>query len=337
MAKQAAPPQGTGRATMNVRENILWTQRVQAEDKVFGKGAGQFSIRASVSVEGVPSKFKPGHYNPSAPIYKSTQGFDPAKHGWDPDGDDAREFRRSIAMQVSGPQHKYPYPVTSYQEVGWLLMPGGDPADRTRQKKNRYGLGWECKPPAEWSESAVEPPLARTSKQFLASSATTLAIAEGSAVSAMPPSTLSALAPSQLAELRAGNGITTFPRATSQVSATAPVVPSALSGSQRSGEPGTLMGAAGPSSNVSAAPSSAIMSRASSLPVLAAPVDRLRRRDAKLVQKWKESYEFHNKGLRGNRWFKPLGETDATAFANAFAKATGGVPLHKWGKPQNDA
>lgn len=323
----AEKSKGTGRAAMNVRENILWTQRVEKEDKVFGKGGGQFSIRASVSVEDVPSKFKPGHYNPSAPIYKSTQGFDPAKHGWDPDGDDAREFRRSIAMQVSGPQHKYPYPQTSYQEHGWLLMPAGDPADRTRQKKTRYGLGWECKPPAEWSESAVEPPLARTSKQFLASSAMTPAIAEGSTVSVMPPSTLSAVAPSVLAELRSGNGITTLPRATSQVSATAPVVPSALAGSQR----------AGATSSVSAAPSSAIMSRASSLPVLAAPVDRLRRRDAKLVQKWKESYEFHNTGVRGNRWFKPLGETDATAFANAFAKATGGVPLHKWGKPQKDA
>merc|ERR1712046_522628 len=35
-------------------------------------------------------------------------------------------------------------------------------------------------------------------------------------------------------------------------------------------------------------------------------------------------------GDRGNKHFRPLGETDATAYANAFTKATSGVPPHKW-------
>jgi len=327
--------QGTARAIMNARDSLLWTQRIEKEEKFNGKGNGQFSIRACMSVEEVPSKFKPGHLNPSAPIYKSSQGFDPAKHGWDPEGDEAKEFRRSIAMQAAGPQHKYPYPMTTYQDHGWLLMPGGDPADRTQQKKTRFGIGWEYKPPAEWSESAVQPPLA-TSKQQLVASESSPAIAEGSTISAIPPSTLSGVAPSQLELLRSGCGISSAPRPKSKVSASAPMVPCVLPGpgSQQEDALGALMSAAGPASHVSAASSSAIMSRASSLPAFAAPVDRLRRREAKLLQKMKESAEFHNKGVRGHQWDKPLGITDATAFANAFALATGGVPLHMWGKPQ---
>lgn len=186
-----------GRRVPDIRESILWTQRIEKEEKVNGTSMATFSMRAAVSVDDVPAKFKPGHVNPVGGLSK--EGFDPAKHGWDPDGPEAREFRRCIAMQSAGSRQRYPYPETSYQEHGWLLLPPGDAKARMRKKKIRYGIGWEWKAPADWSESNVSAPLAATS-----------------VVSAAPPSVVSVL--SAIPESVAGDGM----KRSSVLSASAP-------------------------------------------------------------------------------------------------------------------
>ncbi|CAE8648058.1 unnamed protein product, partial [Polarella glacialis] len=94
---------------------------------------------------------------------------------------------------------------------------------------------------------------------------------------------------------------------------------------------GSRLSAAPPASSLSlSAPASSSLSRATSLPALADPAARLQQREAKLTRAMKECYEFQNKGSRGKRWDKPLGQTDVTHFHDEFAKSTGGIPLHKF-------
>ena len=131
-----------GRGVPDVRENLLWSQRIEKEEKVNAKSMAAFSIRAAVSVEDVPEKFKCGHVDPRGGLSKE-EGFDPVKQGWDPYGSEVREFKRCIAMQSAGSRQRYAYPETAYQEHGWLLLPPGDAAARTRKKKLRYGASSE--------------------------------------------------------------------------------------------------------------------------------------------------------------------------------------------------
>lgn len=205
-SSQAFPGGMSGsRRVPDIRESILWTQRIEKEDKVNATSHAAFSIRAAVSVDDVPAKFKPGHVNPQKDGL-STEGFDPAKHGWDPDGPEAREFRRCIAMQAAGSRQRYPYPETSYQEHGWLLLPPGDAAARMRKKKIRYGVGWEWKAPCDFSESNVSAPL----------------VTAPSCLSVAPPSALSVLSSipeSHLLALQQGSGAT---KKSSVLSASAP-------------------------------------------------------------------------------------------------------------------
>lgn len=292
----------SGRNVPNIQDSILWTQRIEKEDKVNAKSKAAFSVRAAVSVEDVPAKFKPGHVNPRENM--SMDGFDPAKAGWDPKGKEAQEFRRCVAMQFAGSRERYAYPETSYQEHGWLLLPPGDAVARMRKKKIRYGLGWVWKHPADWSESNPAPPAVPN-------------VEACSSLSAAPPSALSAIPESQLAALKRGSGV--LPKISgSKLAASAPhlLAPSQLSVSA-------------PSDLSSMAPST--VSKSSSVPDMG-PAQRLRRREAKLAERLREVNEFSNTGWRGNRYYRPLGMTDATAFADDFAKATGGIPLYKFGK-----
>lgn len=292
----------SGRNVPNIQDSILWTQRIEKEDKVNAKSKAAFSVRAAVSVEDVPAKFKPGHVNPRENM--SMDGFDPAKAGWDPKGKEAQEFRRCVAMQFAGSRARYAYPETSYQEHGWLLLPPGDAVARMHKKKIRYGLGWVWKHPSEWSESNPAPPAVPN-------------VDASSCLSAAPPSALSAIPESQLSALKRGSGV--LPKISgSKLAASAPhlLAPSQLSVSA-------------PSDLSSMAPST--VSKSSSVPDME-PAQRLRRREAKLAERLCEVNEFSNTGWRGNRYYRPLGMTDATAFADNFAKATGGVPLYKFGK-----
>lgn len=160
---------------------ILMGQRVQRE-VINARSAAKFSIRASVTNEKVPMKFKTGHSDPSKER-KLLGGFDPATVGWDPDGREARLFRRCMDEKRNGPRDRFPIPQTANQDLGWLLSDKGDFARRMRRRsQDRMGIGWIC--PDEYVESAAtaNPPA--------------IAVAsEGSVASAAPPSQVSAAAP----------------------------------------------------------------------------------------------------------------------------------------------
>lgn len=59
-------------------------------------------------------------------------------------------------------------------------------------------------------------------------------------------------------------------------------------------------------------------------------VTRVREQDEKVAEAMVEYNRYLCYGDRGNKHFRPLGETDATAYASAFMKATSGIPPHKW-------
>lgn len=290
-AGKAPPP---GRKMPTVAETLLWAQRIEKEELINARSVPQFSVRHAVAVVDVPARFKPGHVDPVKDD-KGLQHFDPAENGWDPQGPEAREFRRFLAGQHAGPRDRQAFPMTSAQEMGWVLAPHGEPADRVRRRKNRMGLGWECKHPSEWSESTAIPPpfpaadgdapLPRRDR------------GAGSQLSAVPP------APPALQE---GDFGTEGARG-SQVSAVAPTQLSRAS-----------------------AASVSELSRATSLPAIRAnPIERLRFREERLDRAMAESARYLSRGDRGSLYARPLGMTDATKFDDDFVKANSGVPLYK--------
>merc|ERR1712070_57537 len=73
------------------------------------------------------------------------------------------------------------------------------------------------------------------------------------------------------------------------------------------------------------------LSRTYSFPGVAKDiVRRVHTQDDRVAKCMVEYKRYLSYGDRGNKHFFPLGETDATAYANAFTKATSGVPPHKW-------
>jgi hypothetical protein len=73
------------------------------------------------------------------------------------------------------------------------------------------------------------------------------------------------------------------------------------------------------------------LSRASSFPGFDKEfVKGVRALDARVDTAMRECRRYGSYGDVGNKRFCPLGETDATAYANSFIKATQGVPPHKW-------
>merc|ERR1711957_775303 len=71
------------------------------------------------------------------------------------------------------------------------------------------------------------------------------------------------------------------------------------------------------------------LSNASSFPGVPKEfVLRVRAQDKQIKEGMKDYKRYMCHGDRGSKNFHPLGETDATAYANAFMKATSGVPPH---------
>lgn len=276
-----------------------------------------FSIRAAVQVEDVPKKFKPGHVNPSKDV--SPDGFVPEKYGWDPAGPDATEFRRCMWFKDAQPRQKYSLPETTYQDLGWIQSSPGPVEERTRRRKLRYGLGWQCKPPAEWSASSANPPLIgpptsqdpNTLETVDEGAVTVLSATAPSRLSATPGSRISAAAP--LSRVSAAAPLPEQEAAASQVSVSAPSALSALTFCS----------------------SSSLPPRSASLPALKpreVEALRLEHREKRAVKAYEECREYSNIGQRGHRWSRPLGMTDATSFQDNFCKATMGVPLYKFGR-----
>eukprot|EP00928_Gymnodinium_smaydae_P008596 TRINITY_DN13126_c0_g4_i1.p1 TRINITY_DN13126_c0_g4~~TRINITY_DN13126_c0_g4_i1.p1 ORF type:complete len:308 (-),score=77.24 TRINITY_DN13126_c0_g4_i1:170-1093(-) len=299
---------------LTVNDNIIWRQRIEKEEKVNCKPtSGGFCVRNVVSVMDVPTKFKPGHIDPSKP---AEGGFKPEDYGWKPDDKIVKEFRSALLAKESCPRERYLYPQTSAQDHGWLLRPPGDLAERIRPSpKDRLGLGWRNKPstvapaapppaaaaagkraePASKSNVSANKPLSQLSFGLPVPPAATGAHSQ---LSAAAPSRLSAAAPprSRLSVAAASN-----------LSASAPKLGQSANGTQ--------------------------LSRATSLPsALLPPMALAERREKVLVEAFDDTAIYLNKGEKGRLWGHPLGQTDVTKFANDFLIATGGVPLHKYGK-----
>lgn len=175
-----------GRPMPDNRETLLWNQRIDKELRVNApaQSGKKFCVRAAVQIPDVPMKFKTGHQNPFAEDARSMRGFVPEEYGWDPQGGDAKDFRRCIDMQTVGSRSRYPLPETAYHEHGWLMAPSGNEAERVRvgTKKVRLGIGWHPTHPSEWSESNAAAPLPESAKAHPSS---------GSQLSAIAPSILS--------------------------------------------------------------------------------------------------------------------------------------------------
>jgi len=149
----------TGRHVPTSAESAVWTSRILKEKAAAaavrdhssasgGFGGRQcFSIRAAVKEADVPIKFKVSQTDP-----REVRRLDPTTQG--------PECAHLQAGDGAGPQARQPYPVTSNQDLGWLLTPPGDAAGRFRRnRKLRLGFGWPEGPPANFSEVSAAPPM----------------------------------------------------------------------------------------------------------------------------------------------------------------------------------
>lgn len=304
-----------------VAEQILWTQRIQREQAVAERaGHGEFSLRTSVSRFDVPTKFKPCQIDPSKDFNK---GFDPADHGWDPNGKMTAEFRKNVGKQSAVPRHRYAFPQTSSQESSWLLAP-----------RRRLVNAGRSRSMGQLSRVAEDE---GACMQGASAAQNTLGGALGMKTKS------SGRRPSE------GEGVD-MAQATAAASQASLANPSALWGgaapTQQShgadDAAGSHVSAARPSQVGMSQPSqlSAVqpsqLSRCTSLPSMPGldpeVASNLRRGNLAVARAMDNYRHFAPNGELGNRWFKPLGETEVTEYANAFMKATSGVPPHKWGR-----
>mmetsp|Transcript_91566 Transcript_91566/g.191411 ORF Transcript_91566/g.191411 Transcript_91566/m.191411 type:complete len:330 (+) Transcript_91566:47-1036(+) len=306
----------SARLVPTAAEAKTWDQRIHKEELVNARLSPRFSLRQCVSALDIPVLFKVGHVDPSK-AENSTEGFDVVKNGWDPNGADALEFRRCMKRQSKGPRDRQVFPVTSYQEHGWLLTQKGNPVERVKEKKVRLGFGWEWKAPQDYSVSTALPP-------------PVLCVAEkgkgGSSSSSCPvlppgpsPSSLSIAPPSSVSG----------PAATSHISSTCPP------GKLAYGQSVTGEAEGDRATRVSAATTELMTRCSSSLPALHPPhevhhpADVLYKRERKLDNAMQECLRYHKYGDRGAKHSHPLGVTDATKFEDDFTKATG-MPTYKY-------
>lgn len=275
-------------------DQLIWRQLIEKEKSSLRSGPrGGFSLRAAVSREDVPIKFKPGHLDPSKDK-PSTKGFDPKAYGWDPQGELATEFKRVRKSATADGNQRFLFPLTTAQETGWCLKV---PRQR-RDKSLRL-------PPAD-SKADSKPPLGN------ADGLDKPAKAEGE---------------SRQRRMRRKEGQET--NSSLEEGEPKRELRKRASESQLSAAPPTDLSAAAPSYVSSAMITE--LSRATSWPGVSKElVDRVRVQDARVAKAMVEYNRYLCTGDRGLKHHYPLGETDATAYANAFILATSGVPPHKW-------
>jgi len=267
-------------------------------------------LRGAVSREEVPVKFKHGHIDPSKERLNK-KGFEPQEYGWDPQGELATEFRRCRKRATAPPTNRFLFPETTAQENGWCLKIPKQPRDA------RVKL-----PPTEKLAKSESDPALQTSKRK-----EVVVKDSGDRKSGLgkwaSESQLSATAPAKGSQLSAlaplGSQVSAVAPLGSQVSAVAPL--------------GSQVSAVAPSCLSAAMVSE--LSQTSSWPGVAKElVRRVRVQDVRVETAMQEYKRYMCYGDRGNKHFCPLGETDATAYANAFMLATSGIPPHKW-DPRN--
>jgi hypothetical protein len=258
-------------------DQLIWRQLIEKEKAIaYNAPKSGFSVRNCVSKEDVPVRHKPGHVDPSKDKH-NMKGFDPKDYGWDPQGEDALEFRRCRKRATEEANKRFLFPETTAQESGWCLK--GPKPKRDRPVKL---------PPASLDSGAANEAKAEQRRPRRK---------EGGN--------------EQEAETRSGLGKWA---SESNLSAAVP----------------TDLSAAPPLSYVSSALPTEL-SRATSWPGIPKElVLRAKDQDGKVATAMIEYKRYLCYGDRGNRHFHPLGETDATAYANAFMLATSGVPPHKW-------
>jgi hypothetical protein len=318
-------------------DQLIWRQLIEKE-KQGARNAPKsgFSVHGAVRREEVPAMFKPGHIDPSK-ARLNTKGFDPKAYGWDPQGDMATEFRRCRKRATAPPTSRFLFPETTAQENGWcqkppkprrdprVKLPPADlkskaeafsshvPADVEGEAAKRHSRQ------KDQPETVGEKPWKEKLRQLLSDDAEPKrSLGKWASDSQLPvpvPSRVSAAAPAAAKS--------------SHLSAAAPA---AVSSHLSAAAPAALLSqlsAAAPS-NLSTAMLTEL-SRTSSWPGV--PKDLVRRahmQDDAVAKAMVEFRRYSNQGDRGHKHFYPLGETDATAYANAFTKCTMGVPPHKW-------
>lgn len=254
----------------------------------------RFSVRNAVTVQQVPTKFKPGHLLPQQLAKDGARGFLPADFGLDPNGVEAKEIHRVIREQSAGPRARTLLPQTCFQDVGWAVtIPESRVAlekelrrkrvDRVHRKRAQKSaeLG-----PARAQDSGQGEGTERPKSELLWPPPPPGA--QGREKAAAPESQLSAAAHTSL----------------SMASSTGDI-PSALS--------------------INPSQLTHVTSLPGAPPDMARQVKALDIRQAGIIN---ELRKYGPGGEFGGRWSRPLKSTDATSFDDAFIKATS-LPPYK--------
>jgi len=284
-------------------DQLIWRQLIAKEqDLARNAPRSGFSLRCAVSREEVPVSFKPGHIDPSQT--KHCKGFDPKAYGWDPKGELATEFRRCRKRSEAPATQRFLFPETTAQENGWCLK--------------------AAKPPRRAASlTALSGPTSEKPAKAAADGSRKVVKVEGETVQRRRrPKEEGDETQGNEQKVEAKRGLGKW-GSESQLSATMP------SASQLSAARPSALSAMAPSCLSSAMLTE--LSHATSWPgVPKELVTRAHAQDSRIETAMTEFRRYQCYGDRGNKHFRPLGETDATAYANAFMLATSGVPPHKW-------
>lgn len=299
-----------------VADQILWAQRIGKESVNAKARPGGFSVRSSVSVADVPSKFKPGHMDPRESVPSgAVERFDAQTVGFNQTM--ATEFRRCMNRSTAGPRDRHQFPETTQQELGWIQARRGLPQERSEpagSKPTLMGVGWLDK---------------EGHHGLMGQYAAQIADKESPDPAAAPKKW------SKDGNVREEMGVP--PYATSHPCARHVDVPPPPPKRERP-HPG-CSDAGGARSNRSkasnkskAAESSASAAKqnsdggiacSASLPALAEQNHHrlLERREKALGKAMEQSRKFLNGQPMGNKWYVPLASSDVALFADAYTKA----------------
>jgi len=290
-------------------DQLIWRQLI-AKEQDFASRAPKsgFSLRGAVNREEVPVKHKPGHINPNES--RVCKGFDPKAYGWDPKGELAKEFFRCRKRSVAPPTIRFLFPETTAQENGWCLDPS-------------KGKPKPVKPPRR---TASLPSLPENSQPKAAAGGSGKIVrVEGEPVQRRPRRREEG--DESPPDAKQGESINSVTRGVGKWASDSQLSANRPNGSVLSALPPSMLSATAPSCVSSALPTEV----SSCWPGVAKElVTRVREQDSRIETAMKEFRRYQCYGDRGNKHFVPLGETDATAYANAFMLATSGVPPHKW-------
>lgn len=282
-----------GNACLTTADQILWEQRVHKENKVNGKfNPDGFSMRASVSSMDVPAKFKPGHCNPNHAALAS--GFDPTTVGWDPKGPLVKELTDLLAQQVSMPRQRRLLPETTKDSADWPNFPEQARTFPTHIARTtmagalpKWQYGWVVKSDAEsWNKAVAKDRADKTPVR--------------------PPAPLAPFA-----------SITGAAREAARAKMEAEDRSVCSRGASGSKTPASL-------SRSASQPASVVHSTLSRQ-----PVDHSRMRgqagsmEDSIDRKLEVVRPYLTGGEKAKKWYRPLGSTDATDFADHYTKTFG--------------